>query len=72
MVYNEIITSHACRNKKEVKSMRISELSKLTGASIRSLRYYEAKGLIATQREENGYRVYNQMVVERVKTIQFI
>ncbi|WNR45653.1 MerR family transcriptional regulator [Paenibacillus roseipurpureus] len=51
--------------------MRISELSKLTGASIRSLRYYEAKGLIATQREENGYRVYNQMVVERVKTIQF-
>lgn len=54
-----------------MKSMRISELSKLTGASIRSLRYYEAKGLIATQREENGYRVYNQMVVERVKTIQF-
>ncbi|RTE08810.1 MerR family transcriptional regulator [Paenibacillus whitsoniae] len=51
--------------------MRISELSKLTGASIRSLRYYESKGLIATQREENGYRVYNQMVVERVKTIQF-
>ncbi|WP_321166525.1 MerR family transcriptional regulator [Paenibacillus sp. Soil766] len=60
-----------CGNQKEVKSMRISELSKLTGASIRSLRYYEAKGLIATQREENGYRVYNQMVVERVKTIQF-
>ncbi|MGG1552213.1 MerR family transcriptional regulator [Paenibacillus ferrarius] len=51
--------------------MRISELSKLTGASIRSLRYYESKGLIATQREENGYRVYNQMVVDRVKTIQF-
>lgn len=54
-----------------MNAMRISELSKLTGASIRSLRYYEAKGLIATQREENGYRVYNQMVVERVKTIQF-
>jgi DNA-binding transcriptional MerR regulator len=54
-----------------VKAMRISELSKLTGASIRSLRYYEAKGLIATQREENGYRVFNQMAVERVKTIQF-
>ncbi|MDR6881548.1 DNA-binding transcriptional MerR regulator [Bacillus sp. 3255] len=54
-----------------MKAMRISELSKLTGASIRSLRYYEAKGLIATQREENGYRVFNQMAVERVKTIQF-
>lgn len=54
-----------------VNAMRISELSKLTGASIRSLRYYEQKGLIATEREENGYRVFNQMAVERVKTIQF-
>ncbi|UJF32266.1 MerR family transcriptional regulator [Paenibacillus hexagrammi] len=51
--------------------MRISELSKLTGASIRSLRYYEQKGLIATVRQDNGYRVFNQMAVERVKTIQF-
>ncbi|NEW08496.1 MerR family transcriptional regulator [Paenibacillus sp. SYP-B3998] len=51
--------------------MRISELSKLTGASIRSLRYYETKGLIVTEREDNGYRVFNKMAVERVKTIQF-
>jgi len=51
--------------------MRISELSKLTGASVRSLRYYEQKGLIATERGENGYRNFNQMTVERVKTIQF-
>jgi DNA-binding transcriptional MerR regulator len=51
--------------------MRISELSKLTGASIRSLRYYEQKGLLTAGREENGYRIYNQLTVERVRTIQF-
>ncbi|MNI04557.1 HTH-type transcriptional regulator CueR [compost metagenome] len=51
--------------------MRISELSKLTGASIRSLRYYEQKGLLTSDREENGYRIYHQLTIERVRTIQF-
>jgi DNA-binding transcriptional MerR regulator len=51
--------------------MRISELSKLTGVSVRSLRYYESKGLLSTEREENGYRIYHRLAVERVRTIQF-
>ncbi|MBP1992000.1 MerR family transcriptional regulator [Paenibacillus eucommiae] len=51
--------------------MRIGELSQLTGASIRSLRYYETKHLIVSDRLENGYRVYNSTAIERVKTIQF-
>lgn len=51
--------------------MRIGELSKASGVSIRSLRYYEAKHLIVSDREENGYRVYNSTAIERVKTIQF-
>jgi DNA-binding transcriptional MerR regulator len=51
--------------------MRIGELSRETGVSIRSLRYYEAKHLIVSDREENGYRVYNSTAIERVKTIQF-
>jgi DNA-binding transcriptional MerR regulator len=51
--------------------MRIGELSHETGVSIRSLRYYEAKHLIVSDREENGYRVYNSTAIERVKTIQF-
>lgn len=51
--------------------MRISELSRKTGASIRSLRYYELKGLLTSEREENGYRIYSQLMIERVKTIQF-
>lgn len=51
--------------------MRIGELSKVTGVSLRSLRYYEAKGLLVPDREENGYRVFNATAIERVNTIQF-
>ena len=51
--------------------MKIGELSKLTGASIRSLRYYEQQGLITPQRSDNGYREYNMFNVEQVKTIKF-
>ncbi|MFC0211311.1 MerR family transcriptional regulator [Paenibacillus chartarius] len=51
--------------------MRIGELSRVTGVSLRSLRYYEAKGLLVPDREENGYRVFNATAIERVNTIQF-
>lgn len=50
--------------------MNISELSNKTGASIRSLRYYEAKGLLKCERLENGYRNFHDSMVERVKIIQ--
>ncbi len=51
--------------------MKIGELSKATGASIRSLRYYEQQGLITSRRMDNGYRDYNSLTVDQVKTIQF-
>ncbi|MBO0782775.1 MAG: MerR family DNA-binding transcriptional regulator, partial [Ktedonobacteraceae bacterium] len=38
--------------------MNIGELARQTGVSIRSLRYYETKQLLSSQREENGYRSY--------------
>lgn len=50
--------------------MKISELSRKTGVSIRSLRYYEQKKLIAAERLENGYREFSQAMVERVQAIQ--
>lgn len=50
--------------------MRISELSQLTGVSIRSLRYYEQKQLITAKRLNNGYREFDLTVVERVHAIQ--
>ncbi|MFD2333323.1 MerR family transcriptional regulator [Cohnella sp. GCM10020058] len=51
--------------------MKIGELSRRTGASIRSLRYYEAQGLIAPLREANGYREYSPLAEEQVRTIRF-
>lgn len=51
--------------------MKIGELSRATGASIRSIRYYEQQGLLTAERSPNGYREYNPLVVEQVNTIQF-
>lgn len=50
--------------------MRIGELSKATGASVRSLRYYEEKGLLTASRQQSGYREYNALAVEQVNTIR--
>jgi len=51
--------------------MKIGELSERTGISIRSLRYYESKGLLAPIRQDNGYREYSAMAEEQVRTIRF-
>jgi len=46
--------------------MRIGELSKATGVSVRSLRYFEQKGLLAASRLQSGYREYPKLAVEQV------
>ena len=55
----------------EINDMKISELARSTGVSIRSLRYYEAKQLLKSHRLENGYRIYDTTAIERVRNIQF-
>ncbi|MFQ6327063.1 MULTISPECIES: MerR family transcriptional regulator [unclassified Nocardia] len=50
--------------------MRIGELSERTGTSRRLLRYYEEQGLIFSQRCRNGYRSYDEHLVERVLQIR--
>lgn len=50
--------------------MRIGEVSKLTNVSMRSLRYYEEKGLIHPKRLKNGYRDYDKLTLERIKTLK--
>ncbi|WZX99976.1 MerR family transcriptional regulator [Bacillus sp. FSL W7-1360] len=52
--------------------MKISELSKETGVSVRSLRYYEQKKLLHPTRLENGYRRFEAYDIEKVKSIQFL
>jgi len=50
--------------------MRIGDLSAATGASARSLRYYEEQGLLASTRTVGGQRLYPATAVDRVTLIQ--
>ncbi|TDB79184.1 MerR family transcriptional regulator [Micromonospora sp. KC721] len=50
--------------------MRISEASRVSGVSARSLRYYEDEGLIVPGRCGNGYRDYCGSTIDRVRVIR--
>ncbi|CAL9483995.1 Nodulation protein NolA [Nocardiopsis dassonvillei] len=50
--------------------MRIGELARRTGASPRSLRYYEEQGLLSATRSPGGHREYAEGSVERVERIR--
>lgn len=50
--------------------VRIGDLSARTGASVRSIRYYEKQGLIASARSESGQRSFGEEAVERVVLIR--
>ncbi|NDK31816.1 MerR family transcriptional regulator [Nesterenkonia haasae] len=50
--------------------MRVGELAAQTGVSVRSLRYYEEKGLLAPERTSAGHRVYCAEDETRVLQIQ--
>lgn len=52
--------------------MKIGRVAQLTGVSVRSLRYYEERGLILARRTAGGQRVYDDDVVERVELIQLL
>ncbi len=50
--------------------MRIGELAETTGASVRSLRYYEQQGLLGSERTSGGQREYAPEAVDRVRLIR--
>ncbi|MCX4669708.1 MerR family transcriptional regulator [Streptomyces sp. NBC_01381] len=50
--------------------MKISEASRVSGVSARSLRHYEQEGLIVPGRCSNGFRDYCQSTVDRVLVIR--
>lgn len=50
--------------------MRIGDLSARTGVSVRSLRYYEEQGLLASSRSAGGHRHYGEEGVGRVAYLQ--
>ncbi|WP_431034884.1 MerR family transcriptional regulator [Streptomyces sp. P6-2-1] len=52
--------------------MKIGELAKRAGVSVRSLRYYEQQGLLDSDRTPGGQRVYAEDAVGRVRLIQLL
>ncbi|MFI6155956.1 MerR family transcriptional regulator [Kitasatospora sp. NPDC051170] len=50
--------------------MRIGELARMTESTPRLLRYYEEQGLITPSRRPNGYRDYDDYLVDRVLQIR--
>jgi DNA-binding transcriptional MerR regulator len=50
--------------------VRIGELARRTGVSVRSLRYYEEQGLLNSTRSASGQRHYAEAAAERVTFIQ--
>jgi DNA-binding transcriptional MerR regulator len=50
--------------------MRIGELARGAGVSVRSLRYYEEQGLLEAERSASGQRHYPDSAVDRVVLVQ--
>lgn len=50
--------------------MKIGDLARSTGVSVRSLRYYEQRRLISARRTPGGQRIYDEDAVERVALIK--
>jgi DNA-binding transcriptional MerR regulator len=53
-----------------LNGLLVGELARRTGASTRSLRYYEQRGLINAHRDHNGYRRYDHDVVQVVNNLR--
>ena len=52
--------------------MRIKDVEQRTGLSRKSIRFYEAKGLLNVRRSENTYREYDEKIVLRLQTIALL
>ncbi|MGO4714729.1 MerR family transcriptional regulator [Bradyrhizobium sp. 2TAF24] len=52
--------------------MKIGELSRRTGVSVRMLRYYETEGLLAPARTGAGYRDYDAAAEVTVRRIRLL
>lgn len=50
--------------------VRISEVAARSGVPATTLRYYDTIGLIGARREANGYRSYDDTVLERLAFIE--
>ncbi|MGI5127503.1 MerR family transcriptional regulator [Pseudonocardia sp. CA-107938] len=52
--------------------MRIGELARRTGVSVRALRFYEERGVLQPRRTANGYREFDPAAVQTVGHVQLL
>lgn len=52
-----------------MKRYRIGEIAKLTGVTVRTLRYYEEEGLISSHRSSARQRYYSEEVIIYIRRI---
>ncbi|MFI0191667.1 MerR family transcriptional regulator [Streptomyces sp. NPDC017086] len=50
--------------------MRIGEVARGAGVSVRAVRYYEQQGLLIAERSPSGQRLYRQDAIPRVRFFQ--
>ncbi|CAL9533077.1 hypothetical protein SUDANB58_04086 [Streptomyces sp. enrichment culture] len=53
--------------------MRIGELAARAGTTTRTLRYYEARGLLSARRDDKGHRTYDERdlrLLEQIRTLR--
>lgn len=53
-----------------MRPLKVSEIARRTGVSIRTLHYYEELGLLEPARTESGHRRYNEAAIERLQQIR--
>lgn len=57
---------------KEENMKTVNEVSKITGISIRALRYYDEIGLLKPSKlSDTGYRLYDNKALEKLQEIMF-
>ena len=55
------------------EKISINQVEKITGVSRRNIRFYENEGLLLpTRNKDNGYRIYDQSDIWRVKVIKML
>lgn len=52
--------------------MKIKEVSKITGLTIRTLHHYDKIGLLKPKTNNNGYRIYDESLVDKLFEIIFL
>jgi DNA-binding transcriptional MerR regulator len=50
--------------------LRIGELARETGESVRTLRYWEGEGLLTAARSDSGYRLFPEAMIARVSFLR--